>query len=655
MLWALANEHPSDGTTEPDRPRLPEHDVRDVQKDNAPPIARELHFHELVGILYRRSRMILIVTVLGTMLAAIVGLLISPKYTATAEIAVEPQQGVAVGRAFSPTDESPIDTQVTMLSSRDHLKRVLDSLSEEAEFRAAAPAAVRESAATADVAADAPSRPVVAESPADPTTTEVGSLSLGELARRLKMWIGALGKGGHGTAMSAEQLERGLKVMQERRSRIITVSFTSRSPRQAAVVANRIVQLYVDGQIERKRASMSVELARLGERIAEFKSEVKNAAAAAQSVIQQRSAGATTASREGPNSDERMHELLREVAASRAQQDSLQRRQKEIHDKLEFITPDVSIVSPASPPDRPSSFNPILFILPALIICAICASLLAVVVDRLDRGLRSERDINEALSIPCIGLVPQLPRTCTTRPFQYLLAEPFSAYAEAIRSVVVTLQMAAPPRAPKVLLVSSSVPMEGRTTLALSLAAYIAHLGRRVLLVDLDFRRGSILDELDGRAERGLLDLHLQNRPPAEFIQHIPDLGLDYLPMPRCRVDPLALFAREQTPRLLRQLRESYDCVIIDGPPLLGTAESRLLPSMADKLLFVVKWGTTRRDVAENALRLLRGAGSDKDSSELPTAILTRVDLKQHARYRFGDAGEFLLKYRNYYSPSMEA
>jgi succinoglycan biosynthesis transport protein ExoP len=125
--------------------------------------------------------------------------------------------------------------------------------------------------------------------------------------------------------------------------------------------------------------------------------------------------------------------------------------------------------------------------------------------------------------------------------------------------------------------------------------------------------------------------------------------------MPRCRVDPLALFVREQTPRLLRQLRESYDCVIIDGPPLLGTAESRLLPSMADKLLFVVKWGTTRRDVAENALRLLRGAGSDKDLSELPAAIVTQVDLKQHARYRFGDAGEFLVEHRNYYSPSMEA
>jgi len=99
--------------------------------------------------------MILTVTILGTMLAAIVGLLISPKYTATAEIAVEPQQGVAVGRAFSPTDESPIDTQVTMLGSRDHLKRVLDSLSEEAEFRAAVPTAGRESAATADVAGDA--------------------------------------------------------------------------------------------------------------------------------------------------------------------------------------------------------------------------------------------------------------------------------------------------------------------------------------------------------------------------------------------------------------------------------------------------------------------------------------------------------------------
>ncbi len=69
---------------------------------------------------------------------------------------------------------------------------------------------------------------------------------------------------------------------------------------------------------------------------------------------------------------------------------------------------------------------------------------------------------------------------------------------------------------------------------------YAAIRGRRVLLVDFDFRRGLILRDFGGKAEKEILDLDLQNRPPAEFIQHIADLELDYLPMPRCRLDPLA-------------------------------------------------------------------------------------------------------------------
>ncbi len=100
------------------------------------------------------------------------------------------------------------------------------------------------------------------------------------------------------------------------------------------------------------------------------------------------------------------------------------------------------LLSPASQLRR--SPNPILFMLPALIIFSICGSFLAVVLERLDRGLRSERDINDALGISCIGLVPQLPRMRVTRPYQYLLAELFPAYTEAIWSAVATLQLTEP-------------------------------------------------------------------------------------------------------------------------------------------------------------------------------------------------------------------
>ena len=652
MLLVSEDKRPAHRTIEPVRPRPSEHDVKDVRQASTPPIVRELHFHELVGILYRRRPMILTVAIVGTMLATVVGLLISPKYTATASIAVEPQQEVTRGRAFSPMDESPIDTQVAMLMSHDHLERVLDSLSQDPAFRS-----VVVVTATGP-AGEGASQPVNTENPDDPTMAEGGSLSLKELSRRLKMWMGALTRLGRGNALNAEQLKRNLNVMQERRSRIVTVSFTSKSPQQAAIVANRTVQLYFDNQLEQKQAYMAQELAKIGERIAELKKEAESARTAARTLVDQRLGAGPTANRAGQEPDARLGEFTRDATVATQLQLTLLRRQEDLRGQLEFITPDVTVNSLAPLPDRPSSPNPILFILPALIVCTICASLLAVVLDRLDRGLRSERDINDALGIPCIGLVPQLPRKRKNHPCGYLLVEPFSAYAEAIRSLAATLQLATPRRASTVVLISSSVPSEGKSTLALSLAAYVARLGRRVIIVDFDLRQRSVLVELGANCKRQVLDPQVQDPPAqdppvAEFIRHVSNLELDYVAMTCGRADPLAPFAHQQTPRVLRQLREGYDCVIIDGPPLLGVAESRLLFPLADRLLFVVKWGSTRREVAQNALRQLRDAGCfDKEWSERPAAVVTQVKLERHALYRFGDVGESLVKYQDYYSRS---
>jgi hypothetical protein len=88
-------------------------------------------------------------------------------------------------------------------------------------------------------------------------------------------------------------------------------------------------------------------------------------------------------------------------------------------------------------------------------------------------------------------------------------------------------------------------------------------------------------------------------------------------------------------------LREDYDSVIIDGPAVFEGSEARLLASMADKVVFVVKWGSTRRDLARNALDLLRDStGDDQEFADRPVAIVTQVDLKKHARYRYGDVSE---------------
>jgi Mrp family chromosome partitioning ATPase len=345
------------------------------------------------------------------------------------------------------------------------------------------------------------------------------------------------------------------------------------------------------------------------------------------------------ASTEAREPEVRLRELQREATAFTQLYESLLQRQKEITEDTD-IQPDVRVLSFAPIPDRPSSPNPILFILPAMVVASIGGGLLAVLLERLDETLRTERDVTDALGIPCIGAIPRLTGSRKVRPHQLLPQN--ARYTEAIRSVVATaLQLTNPQRSPKVFLVTSSVPGEGKTTLATSFAVYAAMLKRRVLLVDLAFRHPSIASELGGSAD-GSIPPVLQGQSPAELIRAAPDLGIDYLPLSCDSVDP-AMLASERVPELLRQLKESYDCVVIDSAPLLSATEARLLASTADQVLFAVKWGTTRREVAQNALRLLRRSAFRENDLRGVAAVITLVNLKRHARYRYGDSCESLL------------
>ena len=110
-------------------------------------------------------------------------------------------------------------------------------------------------------------------------------------------------------------------------------------------------------------------------------------------------------------------------------------------------------------------------------------------------------------------------------------------------------------------------------------------------------------------------------------------------------IDPVTLFACVKLQNTLHDLRYHYDLIVIDGPPLLGVAEASLLASLADTVLFAVKWGVTRSDVAQNAVRELQTLGwSDQTIAERVRAVVTHVNLKRHASYKYGDAVELLVR-----------
>lgn len=602
--------------------------------------ARGPYLIELLDTLRRRRRLILSVALCGTLLASVAALMIAPKYTAAAQIIVEPTQG-SNGLTASPTSEdSAIDTQVKLLTSHDHLQRVVKSLLADPEFIAIAK---RSGTITTAAAARNP--------PSPPPVTDTDTSWAGELNHRLHIWIGTLFRDRHGAAIDIEDLQRHLRVAQEDRSRIIAVRYTSRSPEESAIVVNKAVQLYIDSQNDQKSKYTSRELALLRDRI----TEAGNAATQSATAVQKEARSPIQTSQD-PNSqgsqdaNTRIRALEREAAASALIYSNLQRREREILDQRGDIGSIARIISLATPPNQPSSHSPILFILPTLIVLLIGGSFIAVIKEQSDRGLRSEQDVKDTLGIPCVGFIPRLSDIRNVKPHQHMLTEPFSAYTESIRSVVGELWLTTPQRAPRTVLISSSVPGEGKTTAAVSIAVCAASLGRRVLMIDLDFKRPSVSRELGNNTAGEIFDVLLRNQSVADITTHIPDLGIDYLAMPTSPLDALPILADQRLPLLLNELSKIYDSIIIDGPPLLGIVESRLLAPMADKVVFVVKWGSTRREVAQNAIGLLRAPNRRGEGIDIPLALLTQVDLKMHATYRYGDAGEALVTYENYYS-----
>lgn len=371
------------------------------------------------------------------------------------------------------------------------------------------------------------------------------------------------------------------------------------------------------------------------------------AAAAKVGAIQERITSVRAAS-----DDVHLRDLVATAASSRHRFERLLQRREELLEQRDGISAMARLLSFAPAPDRPSTPNPMFFIPPAIVAFFLSGCFLAVLRDRLDQTILSESDLTDALGIGCIGFVPRLRALGRRRPHEYLLAKLYSPYAESVRAIMASLQVSeSARRAPKVILVTSSVPGEGKTTIAVSLGAYAAASGKRVLLLDLDFRRSAMARELGNFAGRGALDILTEERADdVSAIHSIAGLRLDYLPARSDLIaDGLPLLAGDKLARLLQCLRCCYDYIVIDSAPLLAVAETRLLAVHADKILFVARWGKTRRNEAENAFSLLRLALPSLLVSSKVAAVVTQVDLKRHARARFGDSGEVLSRYSKYY------
>ncbi len=339
--------------------------------------------------------------------------------------------------------------------------------------------------------------------------------------------------------------------------------------------------------------------------------------------------------------------LEREAAANRTLLENFMGRAKEIGSQGSFQEADAQIISRAEIPIVPSYPKKTILLGMSLIGSLFLGVIVAFGLELLDHGFRSSEQIEQATGVAPLGLIPALKglRNLGKVPEEYIVERPTSAFAESIRSLRTSLMLSDVDRPPKIILVSSSTPREGKTSTVIALGRLMAGVGQRVVVMDCDLRRPRAHKMLKLQGGPGLVDHLAGEASLEEIIQKDPLSPLRFIAAGRAAPSPPDLLGSDQMRRLLKEVGERYDFVLLDSAPVLAVSDTRMLARLADKVVFLVRWAETRREVAVNGLRHLREAGAS-----IAGVALTLVDVRKHARYGYADSGYYYGRSRKYYT-----
>ncbi len=343
----------------------------------------------------------------------------------------------------------------------------------------------------------------------------------------------------------------------------------------------------------------------------------------------------------------RLRALEREAEANRALLATLLARYKEVSSQgeMKLQQADARIISRADAPTRPSFPNKTFAMGIVIPLSTLLALISVFALEAMQRGFHSGDQIEDETGVTPLGFVPLLSVKDDDQPdpVDYILERPRSAISQSLRTVFWSLSLATP-SSPKVVVVTSSLPGEGKSTIALGLARTQAASGQKILLVDADTRNPAVHEALAVPLQPGLVDI-LKGAADARLTVNHDVSGLDFLTAGQQVEDPLPLLDSKEMDRFLTRMRKQYDLIIIDTPPLMAALDACALSRMADTTLLIVRWSKTRRVVFKHALREFA-----RSKGHLAGALLNMVDVDKHSQYLYGDSGAYHGTLRKYYS-----
>jgi len=257
----------------------------------------------------------------------------------------------------------------------------------------------------------------------------------------------------------------------------------------------------------------------------------------------------------------------------------------------------------------------------------VAAALASIVVERLDRSVRSSSELAEMLQAPNIGSISLDGRV--QRTHRLAVSDNQSKFAEDFRDLRTNLQFVSVDSRSSIFVIASAVSAEGKSTVAVNLCDVLAASGARTILVEADLRRPALSGRLGIDREVGLSTVLINRARLSDATVRI-GTSLDYLPSGSIAPNPSELIGSEAMRRVLAELGSTYDYVILDGAPIAPVSDSLVAAAMCDGIIFVCHMSSTSRDVVREA-----GKSMNLASVRCVGTVMSMIPLKSGSQYGY--------------------
>lgn len=342
--------------------------------------------------------------------------------------------------------------------------------------------------------------------------------------------------------------------------------------------------------------------------------------------------------------------LEREAQASRMLYENLLARLQESNAQEDLQTADARILTPAQPPLGPINTTQNRTLSMSLFLGAALGIGLVLLLDRMNNTFRSPQQLEQMLGHSVLATIPAAgPRMKRSDVVQVLRDKPNSSLAESVRNLRTSILFSNVDHPPRVVMFSSSVPREGKSTTSMLVALTSRQMGKSAIIVDCDLRMPALSKVLQVQSETpGLLSVINETSSVEEAIYVEPETGLHVLmtrPGERmAKINAADILASTKFKHLVEELARTYDLVVLDTPPTLVVSDARIVSPLADAVVFCTRWDSTPRAAVKEGLRELTSV-----RAPIIGVAMTMVNESRASKYSYDGYSYYKGRYRDYY------